>query len=147
MRSRILGLVAVIAASASVAVVVAVASTGQAPGLPSYTKGYATWPKLNKRPIRNEDPRTGHAGTKNVFVSKRKVGKRYPNGVVVVKTIVDPGATFIGKVAVMRKVSGRWRYIEYTRSAPSARYTILAQGASCQSCHMQVRSNDYVFTK
>ena len=146
MRVRILGLVAIAATAASVAVV-AVASTGQAAGLPSYTKGYATWPKLNKKPIRNEDPRTGHAGTKNVFVSKRKVGKRYPNGAVVVKTIVDPGAKFIGKVAVMRKVSGRWQYIEYTRSAPSARYTILAQGALCQGCHMQVRANDYVFTK
>ena len=146
MRVRILAIVAVLA-TASVAAVVAVASTGQAAGLPSYTKGYATWPKLNKKPIRNEDPRTGHAGTKNVFVSKRKVGKRYPNGAVVVKTIVDPGAKFIGKVAVMRKLNGRWQYIEYTRSVPSARYTILAQGALCQGCHMQVRSNDYVFTK
>ncbi|HUG63911.1 MAG TPA: cytochrome P460 family protein [Gaiellaceae bacterium] len=146
MRLRILGVVAVVAVAASVAVV-AVASTGQAAGLPSYTKGYAKWPKLNKKPIRNEDPRTGHAGTKNVFVSKRKVGKRYPNGAVVVKTIVDPGTKFIGKVAVMRKVNGRWRYIEYTRSAPSRRYTVLAQGALCQSCHMQVRSNDYVFTR
>ena len=146
MRVRILAIVAVLA-TASVAAVVAVASTGQAAGLPSYTKGYATWPKLNKKPIRNEDPRTGHAGTKNVFVSKRKVAKRYPNGAVVVKTIVDPGAKFIGKVAVMRKLNGRWQYIEYTRSVPSARYTILAQGALCQGCHMQVRSNDYVFTK
>lgn len=146
MRLRILGAVAAVALGASVAVV-AVASTGQAAGLPSYTKGYAKWPKLNKSPIRNEDPRTGHAGTKNVFVSKRKVAKKYPNGTVVVKTIVDPGAKFIGKVAVMRKMNGRWRYIEYTRSAPSARYTILAQGALCQACHMQVRANDYVFTK
>jgi hypothetical protein len=146
MRLRIFGAVVAVAVAASVAVV-AVASTGQAAGLPSYTKGYAKWPKLNKKPIRNEDPRSGHAGTKNVFVSKRKVGKKYPNGTVVVKTIVDPGATFIGKVAVMRKINGRWQYIEYTRSAPSARYTILAQGASCQGCHMQVRANDYVFTK
>ena len=145
MRVRILGLVAVLALAAA-ASVVAVASTS-ANGLPSYTNGYAKWPKLNRKPIRNEDPRTGHAGTKNVYVSKRKAGTRYPNGAVVVKTIVDPGAKYIGKVAVMRKVNGRWRYIEYTRSGPAARYTILAQGQLCQSCHMQVKSNDYVFTR
>jgi len=145
MRLRILAIVGVVAVSAAAAVV-AVASSS-ANGLPSYTNGYAKWPKLNKKPIRNEDPRTGHAGTKNVYTSKKKVGKRYPNGTVVVKTIVDPGAKYVGKVAVMRKVNGRWKYVEYTRSAPAARYTILAQGQLCQSCHMQVKSNDYVFTK
>jgi hypothetical protein len=145
MRVRILCLVAVVALAVS-ASVVAVASTS-ANGLPSYTNGYAKWTKLNRKPIRNEDPRTGHAGTKNVYVSKRKAGSRYPNGTIVVKTIVDPGASHVGKVAVMRKVSGRWRYVEYTRSGPSARYTILAQGALCQGCHAQAKANDYVFTR
>jgi hypothetical protein len=145
MRVRILVLVGVVALAAAVGVV-AVASSS-ANGLPSYTNGYAKWPKLNKKPIRNEDPRSGHAGTKNVYTSKKKVGKRYPDGTVVVKTIVDPGTTFIGKVAVMRKVNGSWRYVEYTRSGPTARYSILAQGQLCQSCHVQVKSNDYVFTK
>ena len=145
MRLRILSVVTVVAVAAAVAVV-AVASTS-ANGLPSYTNGYAKWPKINKTPVRNEDPRTGHAGTKNVYTSKKKVGERYPNGTVVVKTIVDPGAKYVGKVAVMRKVNSRWQYVEYTRSAPATRYTILAQGRLCQSCHMQVKSNDYVFTK
>jgi hypothetical protein len=27
------------------------------------------------------------------------------------------------------------------------RYTVLAQGQLCVSCHMQVKSRDYVFTK
>lgn len=146
MRVRILAIVVLLSLAAA-ASVVAVASTGQVSGLPSYTKGYAKWPKLNRKPIRNEDPRTGHPGIKNVYVSKRKRGKAYPNGTVVVKTIVDTDTKFVSKVAVMRKVSGKWQYIEYTRSNPKTRYTILAQGALCQGCHAQVRSNDFVFTK
>ncbi len=146
MRIRLFATVVVVSLAAA-ASVVAVASTGQAAGLPSYTKGYAKWPKLNRKPIRNEDPRTGHPGIKNVYVSKRKRGKAYPNGTVVVKTIVDAGTKFVSKVAVMRKRNGKWQYIEYTRSNPKKRYTILAQGALCQGCHAQVRSNDYVFTK
>jgi hypothetical protein len=145
MRARLVAIVAVVAIAAS-AVVVAVASTA-ANGLPAYTNGFAKWPRLNEKPIRNEDPRTGHAGTKNVYVSKRKTGKAYPNGTVVVKTIVEAGDRHVGKVAVMRKVSGRWRYVEYERTGPRARYTILGQGQFCQNCHAQVRSNDYVFTK
>jgi hypothetical protein len=47
----------------------------------------------------------------------------------------------------MRKVSGRWRYVEYARSSQTARFTVLAQGQLCQSCHQQAKANDYVFTK
>ena len=49
-----------------------------------------------------------------MYASKRKVGKRYPNGTVIVKTIQPSGRT--GKpfqVAVMRKTNGKWRYDEY----------------------------------
>ena len=145
MRARIVAVVAVVALGASAAVV-AVASTS-ANGLPSYTNGYAKWPRINQKPIRNEDPRSGHAGTKNVYTSKRKAGKAYPNGTVVVKSIVEPGARYVGKVAVMRKLNGSWRYVEYERSSPRGRYTVLAQGQLCLSCHVQAKANDYVFTK
>ena len=40
---------------------------------------------------------------------------------------------------------GRWRFVEYELSG--SRYTVLAQGQLCQSCHMRARANDYVFTK
>ena len=66
---------------------------------------------------------------------------------MIVKTIVRPGAKYVGQFAVMRKVAGRWRFIEYERSSPTARYTVLAQGQLCVDCHVEARSNDYVFTK
>jgi Cytochrome P460 len=144
-RARIVAVVVASAVAAAVAVV-AVASNS-ANGLPSYTNGYAKWPRLNKKPFTSTGPlSSAHSGVKNVYASKRKVGKRYPNGTVVVKTIQPRGRK--GKpfqVAVMRKVKGRWRYVEYQLSG--SRYSVLAKGALCQSCHVQARSNDYVFTK
>jgi hypothetical protein len=146
MRTRLVALVAVVALASS-AVVVAVASTS-ANGLPSYTNGYQKWPKLNRKPFRSTGPlSSAHSGLKNVYASKRKVGARYPNGTVIVKTIVKPGTSYVGQFAVMRKLQGRWRFIEYERSSARGRYTILAQGQLCQSCHAQARANDYVFTK
>jgi hypothetical protein len=71
----------------------------------------------------------------------------WPNGTVIVKTIVQPGTSFVGQFAVMRKVKGRWQYVEYERSSPRARYTVLARGELCQDCHSAARKNDYVFTK
>ena len=47
----------------------------------------------------------------------------------------------------MRKVAGRWRWVEYTRSSPTGRYSVLAQGQLCVSCHVQAKANDWVFTK
>jgi hypothetical protein len=64
-----------------------------------------------------------------------------------VKTIVRPGTRYVGQFAVMRKVAGRWRFVEYSRSSPTARYSLLAQGQLCLNCHVQARANDYVFTK
>jgi len=144
-RARILVVVTVIAAMASVTVV-ALASTS-ANGLPSYTNGYATWPKVNRRPFTRCGPPCAHTGMKNVYVSRRKTGPRYPNGTVVVKTVAQPGdrPTLPGQVAVMRKVAGRWRYAEY--GLAGARYSVIGQGAFCQACHAQARANDYVFTK
>lgn len=145
MRVRILAIVAVLATASAVAVV-ALASTS-ANGLPSYTNGYAKWPRINKKPFTSTGPlSSAHAGVKNVYASKKKVGKRYPNGTVIVKTILRSGErqTRPGQVAVMRKISGKWRYIEYQLSG--SRYGVLAQGELCQSCHLQARTNDYVFT-
>lgn len=139
-------MLAVAATFAVVVVVVASAETA-ANGLPSYTNGFEKWPKINAKPIRNQDPRTGHAGIKNVYRSKAKRGKAFPNGTVIVKTIVEPPGKFVAQVAVMRKVAGRWRWVEYTRPGPTARYSVLAAGSTCTACHVQVRSNDWVFTK
>jgi hypothetical protein len=144
-RARLVAIVTAVALAAS-AVVVALAAT-TANGLPAYTNGYQTWPKLNRKPFASCDSPCAHSGVKNVYASKRKVGKRFPNGTVIVKTIVKPRTRFVGQFAVMRKVRGRWRYVEYERSSPSARFTVLAQGQLCQSCHQQARANDYVFTK
>jgi hypothetical protein len=113
-------------------------------GLPAYTDGYTRWPRLNRTPITTPG---AHTGIKNVYASKRRVGRRFPNGTVIVKTIRAPGRSWVHQVAVMRKVRGSWRYVEYDRGSRTARYGVLAQGALCQSCHMQARSTDYVFTR
>jgi hypothetical protein len=143
MRRRVLAFVAVIALAAS-AVVVAVASTS-ANGLPRYTNGYQSWPKLNKKPIKGGS--TAHTGVKNVYANKKRVGSKFPNGTVVVKSIVKPGdkPSTPTQVAVMRKLNGKWQYVEYELSG--SRYGVLAQGALCQSCHAQAKATDYVFTK
>lgn len=145
MRRRVLAFVAVIALAAS-AVVVALASTN-ANGLPSYTNGYQKWQRINKKPFTSTGPlSSAHSGVKNVYASKRKVRSKYPNGTVIVKTIQPKGRK--GKpyqVAVMRKVRGKWRYIEYQLSG--SRYSVLAKGQLCQSCHAQAKATDYVFTK
>ena len=140
-------MVVAVVASASAIAVVALASTSAA-GLPSYTNGYAEWPRLNKKPFTSTGPlSSAHSGLKNVYASKRKVGNRYPNGTVIVKSIRRSGdkPSLPGQVAVMRKVDGRWRFVEYELSG--SRYTVLAQGQLCQNCHVQARANDFVFTK
>ena len=144
MRRTLLA-VALIASLSAVIVVVAAAKTS-ANGLPSYTNGYATWQKLNRKPITGGSP--AHSGTKNVYASKRKAGKRIPERHRGREDDRDGAATGRARpsqVAVMRKVNGRWRFVEYELSG--SRYTVLAQGQLCVSCHMQARSTDYVFTK
>ena len=143
MASRLMTLVGVATVAFS-AVVVAVAST-TANGLPSYTNGYATWPKLNRKPIVGGSP--AHSGVKNVYASKRRVAAKFPNGTVVVTSIANKGdrPALPGQVAVMRKTNGRWSFVEYHLSG--SRYTVLAQGQLCVSCHMQAKRTDYVFTR
>jgi hypothetical protein len=127
--------VAVVVAAAAGLTVAATATTTKN-GLPAYTDGYATWQKLNRRPLTAPG---AHNGIKNVFASKpRAANRRFPNGTVIVKSIAEP-------VAVMRKVQGRWQWVEYTLAG--GRYEVLARGALCTSCHMQARANDWVFTK
>src|SRR3990172_13120502 len=89
MRARIIAVVGVVAVAAS-AVVVAVASTTAA-GLPAYTDGYQKWPRINKKPFTKCGPPCAHGGVKNVYASKKKVGAKYPNGTVVVKSIAQAG--------------------------------------------------------
>jgi hypothetical protein len=85
-RLRILAIVGVVSL-ASAAAVFALASSS-ANGLPSYTNGYAQWPRINKKPFTRTGPlSSAHAGVKNVYASKRKLGARHPNGTVIVKTI------------------------------------------------------------
>jgi hypothetical protein len=143
MRGKILALVAVTAVASSAAVV-ALASTS-ANGLPPYTNGYQSWPKLNRKPIKGGS--AAHSGVKNVYTSKKRVGAKFPNGTVVVKSILKPGdrPRLPTQVAVMRKLNGKWRYVEYELSGGT--YGVLAQGALCQSCHAQAKATDYVFTK
>jgi cytochrome P460 len=146
-RTKILALVASAALGSALLVVVASAET-TATGLPAYTNGWQKWPKINRKPFTSTGPlSSAHAGVKNVYASRRKVGSKYPNGTVIVKTIVRPGTRYLGQFAVMRKIEGRWRFIEYERSGARARYTVLAQGRLCTSCHVMARANDYVFTK
>jgi Cytochrome P460 len=144
-RIRILAVVAAIATGASLAVVALASSSAN--GLPSYTNGYPRWQKINRKPFTKCGPPCAHSGTKNVYTSRKKVGSKYPNGTVVVKTIKQTGdkPALPSQVAVMRKVAGKWRYVEYGLSA--GRYSVIGQGSFCQSCHAQARANDYVFTR
>ncbi len=145
-RTKIVAAVVAAAFAAAVSVV-AVASTA-ANGLPSYTDGYTKWQRINKKPFTTTGPLSrAHQGVKNVYASKRKVGKRYPNGTVIVKTIQPSSRKGLPyQVAVMRKTSGTWRYDEYQLAG--ARYRNLGFSQSlCQDCHVAARANDYVFTK
>jgi hypothetical protein len=145
-RGRALAVVGAVALASALTVVALAGTTAN--GLPSYTNGWAKWPRINKKPFTSTGPlSSAHSGVKNVYASKRKVGAKYPNGTVIVKTIVKPGTSYVGQFAVMRKVAGRWQFIEYERSSRTARYTVLAQGQLCSSCHAMARANDFVFTK
>ena len=144
-------LFALVAAAALVGVA-SLASAKPLPGLPAYTDGYRSWTKINRKPIppRAADP---HHSVKNVYASKRKTGARYPYGTVIVKEGLQPGKKWIRLMAVMRKVRGAsprnndWQMREWTRSSPTARFTEIASGAVCYSCHVGAKRNDYVFTK
>lgn len=142
MRAAVAAVVVAIGLAGAASVVALAASERN--GLPAYTDGYARWTKLNRKPVTTPG---AHNGIKNVYASKPRLRSgRFPNGTVIVKSIAEPGARGLpGQVAVMRKVRGRWRWVEYTREG--GRYGVLARGSLCTSCHMQARANDWVFTK
>jgi hypothetical protein len=142
MRTRATVL-ALLVALAGATAVVAVGQTA-ADGLPRYTDGYTKWKRLNTKPITTPG---AHNGVKNVYASRpRGTNRRFPNGTVIVKSIAEPGAKGLPlQVATMRKVAGKWQWIEYQRDGST--YAVLAQGSLCSSCHMQAKANDWVFTK
>ena len=128
----------------------AAAAQPQQNGLPAYIEGYAKWPKVNAKPIVGGS--SAHQGTKNVHASKRRQGARYPVGTIVVKTATPPGKRWLSLVATMRRIKGRanggWRWEEFTRTSASQRFAKVAFPESgCAACHMQAKSNDYVFTR
>ncbi|MBA2297220.1 MAG: cytochrome P460 family protein [Actinobacteria bacterium] len=141
---------ACLAAILALAVAGSAGARPDANGIPTYVDGYAKWPKLNAKPIRGGS--AAHQGTKNVYVSKRKTGARYPLGAIVVKTASPPGKQWLSLVATMRKIrgsaNGGWRWEEFTRSSQTARFTKIGFPESgCAACHAQAKSNDYVFTR
>jgi hypothetical protein len=139
-------------AAAVIALAIAGVAGAQArkDGLPAYVTGHSAWPKLNQKPIRGGS--AAHQGVKNVYANKRKTGRRYPVGAIVVKTATPPGKRWLSLVATMRRVrgsaNGGWRWEEFTRSSPSARFTKVSFPQSgCAACHAQAKVNDYVFTR
>ena len=141
--------VAAVVAAALVAASVAGAQARK-DGLPAYVNGYASWAKVNAKPIR--DGSSAHQGVKNVYASRRKTRNRYPTGTIIVKTATPPGKRWLSLVATMRRVkadaNGGWRWEEFTRGSPTARFAKIAFPESgCAACHMQAKANDYVFTR
>lgn len=135
--------VALLAVASSGAIAVVAGAQTATNGLPAYTDGYAKWAKLNRKPSTKPG---AHNGVKNIYASKKRVGKLFPNGTVIVKSIAEPGAKGLpGHVAVMRKVQGRWQWVEYELTG--SRYGVLAKGQVCTGCHVQARSTDWVFTR
>jgi cytochrome P460 len=124
------------------------------PGLPKYIAGYTGWTRHNRRPVppRVSDP---HDSTKNIYVSKplRLGQKRYAVGTIIVKEGTQPGTKFVKLIAVMRKIKGfnprrnDWQMIEWSRQSAGSRFTEVARGDVCYSCHVGARSRDYVWFK
>jgi hypothetical protein len=121
------------------------------PGLPRYTAGYTGWTKLNSKPIPPR-PVDAHRSVKNVYASKVRRAGRYPVGTVIVKEGRQRAGAPVTLIAVMRKLRATgphngWQMIEWTRPSGNARFTELARGSVCTSCHFRARKTDYVFTK
>jgi len=131
------------------------------PGLPEDVAGYTQWLKLNAEPIPPVSGGDPHNGDKNVYVNKTREtiapnGAQqlpYPDGSIVVKEAYRPGKDYVGLIAIMRKKAGvdpdhnDWEFIEYTRNAPDADFSVIAKDGVCWGCHAQVEDIDYVFTE
>jgi hypothetical protein len=125
------------------------------PGIPKIYQPYKSWTKINKKPIPNT-PTTAHSAlVKNVYTSKKKRGAKYPYGTLIVKEglMTAGGQRFVSLIAAMRKARGidpkhgDWQFTEWSRSSPKARFTLLAEDATCWSCHALAKKNDWVYTK
>ena len=92
-----------VALLAAAGLAVAATATTTKNGLPAYTDGYTGWRKLNRRPITTPG---AHNGIKNVYASRPSaaVNRRFPNGTVIVKSIVEPGAKGLATSAVLRVI-------------------------------------------
>ena len=121
------------------------------PGIPGAFLPYKHWHRVNAKPIR-PTPTTAHgADVKNVYASKPATGGRYPYGTIVVKE----GLTrkFVSLIATMRKVKGAdakhgdWVFVEYARSSATSRFSKIADGAVCWSCHQLAKKTDWIFTR
>ena len=131
------------------------------PGLPEDVAGYEQWLKLNAEPIPPVEGGDPHRGTKNVYVNQTREtiapnGQQqfpYPDGSIVVKEAFRPNKDYVGLIAIMRKVAGidpehnDWEFIEYTRNAPDAEFSVIASDGICWGCHARVEDIDYVFTE
>jgi hypothetical protein len=121
------------------------------PGLPRDVQAYRSWPKVNAKPIPPSSA-SAHFGRKNVYARKRAAGGRYPYGSILVKEGVETGRSFVGLIAIMRKVKGSdpahgdWRFVEYTRSDASQPFQELARDGTCWSCHAVAKKTDWVYT-
>lgn len=123
------------------------------PGIPKIYQPYKSWTKVNAKPIPNKGG--PHPGVKNVYSSRRKAGAKYPYGTLIVKEglTTSGGKRFVSLIAAMRKVRGTdprhgdWKFTEWTRSSPKARFSLLAKDATCWSCHALAKRNDWVYTK
>jgi Cytochrome P460 len=155
MRRLVVFALAAAALAATVSLAQARSSQPEAkplPGLPTYTAGYRSWTKINRKPIprRRNDP---HDSVKNVYASKAKRGARYPYGTVIVKEGLQPGTRFVKLLAVMRKLRGAsprnndWQMVEWTRASADERFGQIASGGVCYSCHVGAKKTDYVFTQ
>ena len=131
------------------------------PGLPEDVSGYTQWLKLNAEPIPPVPGGDPHNGTKNVYVNKTREdiapnGEQqfpYPDGSIVIKEAYRPGKDYVGLIAIMRKKAGvdpdhnDWEFIEYTRNASDAEFSVIAKDGVCWGCHARVEDIDYVFTE
>jgi hypothetical protein len=124
-------------------------------GLPESILGYQDWLRLNEQPIPPVEDGDAHLGTKDVFASReadRSDGSLvYPDGTIIVKEAARPDSDFIGLVAIMRKEAGAdpdhgdWVFVEYTRSAPDAAFSVQARDAVCWNCHVGAEQTDWVW--
>lgn len=131
------------------------------PGLPDDVAGYTDWLKLNAEPIPPVAGGDPHNGTKNVYVNQTAEiiapdgfqAFPYPDGSIVIKEAYRPDKDYVGLIAIMRKKADSdpdhndWEFVEYTRNAPDADFSVIARDGVCWGCHARVEDTDYVFTE